>query len=423
MPPKGNRVMYRINGLDFAFTARHPFINSTSHQPYYMAISPLDALRMIPTLGNDGIGQISIGSQLLGFNQDKMATIPVDVTDVEEVTDVSGNNVYDLVLEPDDSGSFEYIVGSHESLFVVASELPVYKDAPYFQLLAVSVIFHIISMAAPTLEEMYVKFDADTFKMKMINVLNELPQLMLASTAETGHHRKNILSIKNKSDFIKCLSKAINAFTIDGSYNTAAGITFEHSMAILFHHLSSTINMGYRYVPLVVNNESSIILAVALLDVQVAGSCSPDVLCNMSIVVNAGGVAVDLKLDDQMVKPGKYGTEINKVLYIPIESQLGDGDVLVSFEFKHGQEIKFKALTSVIHFPFSGLKHSKIILISSSNKAVGQCHIDMRCLNKEEMEKEKKEKLMCSEVQSLKIANDLCQRGTTEFNNLLDSIN
>jgi hypothetical protein len=54
-----------------------------------------------------------------------------------------------------------------------------------------------------------------------------------------------------------------------------------------------------------------------------------------------------------MVKPGNYGTEIHKVLYIPIESQ-GDGDVLVSFEFKDGQEVKFKALTSVIHFPFSG---------------------------------------------------------------------
>jgi hypothetical protein len=47
----------------------------------------------------------------------------------------------------------------------------------------------------------------------------------------------------------------------------------------------------------------------------------------------------------------------------------------------------------------------------------------MRCLSKEEMEKEKKEISKCSEAQSLKIANDLCQRGATEFNKLLKSIN
>jgi hypothetical protein len=408
MPPKGNRVMYHINGLDFSFTNRHPFINPTPHQPRYMAVSPIEALKLLPTLSSEGIGQISKGSKLLGYDPKKMMTLPVTVNSVAAVDDIPGENVYDLVLELNGSGQFEYIVGTQEALFAVSSELPTFANATYSELLAASVLLHFVSELLPKINKLYSKDDSEAFRRKIIKAINHV--LMIGSCHGGSTSKGNVLTIKNKSDFIQNFQDGMKAFTTDASYNPAAGIFFDHLMAILFRHLSFTIDMGCCYVPSSIDNSSSV-LAISLVDILVNGDFSHDTLQKMSIIVKADDVTVTHKLSGK-VAAGEYRAKINEVLYLPIKSSDGN----VSIEFK--SNMKFQAFTYPIKVPFSGITCKDISLITGGD-AVGKCHIGMRCLTDKEMEKEKNERHQCSDDESLKIANGLCHIGVEEFNKLL----
>jgi hypothetical protein len=382
-----------------------------------MAVSPMEALQLLPTLGAEGIDQILEGStELLGYNPNKMATFPVTVNSLSITDDIPGNNVYDLILELDGSGQFEYIVGTQEFLFVVSSESPTFTNATYSELLAASVIFHMISEMLPVINQLYSKLaNSEVYTKIIIDAIHKLPQLMLGHS-HPGTSKRNVLAIKNKSDFVQNFKNIINAFTTGRSYNAAAGILFDHLMAILFRHLSSTIDMGCRYIPLSVDDSSSV-LAVTLVDIQVTGYCFHDILQNMSIIVKAGGVTVTHKLSDNKVAAGEYRVRIKKVLYFPMESSRD-----ISIEFK--SDMKFEVFSRPVNIPFSGLMCRKIPLMTLSpegdDMAAGECHIDMRCLTNEEMEKEKKERHQCSDDELLKVANNLCHIGVDEFKKLLN---
>jgi hypothetical protein len=314
MPPKGNRIMYKVNGLDFSFTIRHPFVNyNSNNQPRYMAVSPLDTLRTAPTMGYDGVGRLSSGSKILGFDPNKKMAQPVVVDSVDVAHDVPGNEVYDLILEPDASGRFEYIVGSHDALFVVASELPSFHNATMSELLAAAIIIEGISMASPILNNLYTKLGQDKYKSLIMEKCESIP----SSVYSKGELKKgDVLKIKTKSDLVQYLMEGIKSFNVDGSYNVPAGIAFDCLMGSLFPQVASSIDFGYRIIP----KHDGVtpgpdVLSLSLNSVSIGGNISGDVMSTLSVVIKTCGKSVSDKLGNGKVA-GKFRGRLNQMFYI-----------------------------------------------------------------------------------------------------------
>ena len=387
-PPKGNRKMYSINNLDFGFTHAHPFLDGSNgpEQPHFLAISPLNILHTIPMLSYEGIAQLRVGSKVLGFSTSNN-TFAVEVTKVEDI-DFADSYVYDLVLEPNSSGQFEYIIGVYDTLFVVASELPTFHNASAAELAAGAIIMNMVSLASNLQSTLYNKVGHDSFQSKLVSELRKLSSYLFyvpidkysVSSSETR------LSVKNQTDFLDNLLTHIKVFNIDGTYNVSAGISFEYLMAKMMHQIASNLALGYRIIP-TDDRSSANVVAISLFNIHlIASPLVVGVISDILVSIEENGATMEhfiIKQNDAC----RFGTQINKVLYIPFLTPTKAVDVKFKLT-SNDNKMTLQASTYFSEIPFQGQLHYHLPIFAHNDEEIGMLNADMRCLTRLEREKE-----------------------------------
>lgn len=150
-PLRAGRPLHALNGMDFGFTATHPFANGNAGAAF-LCVDPVEARRLIPTFGHVGVGVLAEGTRVLQpVGADGAAAEPVRVVSVApyDAPDADDPHVYDLVLHPDEEGIPLYWVGDGSRFVLTAPELPVLTAAPH----AAGVLMAAMERGMPALTE------------------------------------------------------------------------------------------------------------------------------------------------------------------------------------------------------------------------------------------------------------------------------
>ncbi|HEY9292120.1 MAG TPA: hypothetical protein VIP98_12635, partial [Microlunatus sp.] len=134
-PLRGGRGLVRLSGGGPVFTATHPFVNAastaTTVPPELLAVDPVTLAWAVPTLGENGIGHLVPGAQVLARapGAEQQPTV-VTVDGIEEVAP-SEDDTYlrDLRIVDPSGAPQRFWVGSDQRFYLVAPEFPILDQA------------------------------------------------------------------------------------------------------------------------------------------------------------------------------------------------------------------------------------------------------------------------------------------------------
>lgn len=155
-------------------------------------------------------------------------------------------SLYDLILEPDCTGLFEYFVGDEEMQFLVASEIPSFAAATVTEKVACAIILDMIKASLKPLESMHSSMSSHLFKNKIHIMANQISAGLLCNAAQYSVPAERF---KHPSmNFAEYLKEAAVMFVYqNGKYNGAAGEAFAHLSACkLFYQIASILDLGFR---------------------------------------------------------------------------------------------------------------------------------------------------------------------------------
>ena len=387
-PMRNERPLYGINGQpDFLYTATHPFINfqeSSSMEPHFLAVSPLELTHAIPIFSYDGIKKLERGSCLVGFTDGSPHKIPI--LSIEEFP--AGPNeelLYDLILEPDYTGQFEYIVGGKDSLFVVASELSTFKNATRTELVAGAVILHAISSASDSLFALHKSTNMYLFREKLTKVAHQLSAYLLPQTSRQTGSTSGVLSkLSEPAHFIQYVKSKINAFVLSsGTYNPATGEAYACISARVTHQLACTLQLGYRIIR---ENTDVDCMAVSLGDVHITGPLPPGVIPDPVIVMQVDEFPqVKHKVEGNSVP---FGVRIHHIFYIPLQDLRKEYTLKLHIENAMSQEKVLECCTQVV-LPLNHSYRNYRLPLFFSQEEKGFLHMDIHLLSTANAEAEK----------------------------------
>lgn len=127
-PLRGDRALFRIDGIGPTFARTHPFVNgapASEARPALLCLAPQQLRWAVPTLNQDGIGLLQAGSDVLTWPMDgSNRAIPHRVGSVVEAPGPPGPFLYNVTLSTLSGGPHEMIVGTDGRFFVAAEEFP-----------------------------------------------------------------------------------------------------------------------------------------------------------------------------------------------------------------------------------------------------------------------------------------------------------
>ena len=135
-PLRAERKLYSITGGGPVFVATHPFLNGAPSNPAdappaVLALEPRSLAWGVPTLSEDGIGTLEVGSTLWS-RVPGVGKPPVIVTvaGIEEVTGSSDDtSLYDLRLLTSSGTRQEFWAGQGDTFYLVSPEYPLLDQA------------------------------------------------------------------------------------------------------------------------------------------------------------------------------------------------------------------------------------------------------------------------------------------------------
>lgn len=387
-PKRNGRTLYSINHTDAWFTATHPFINAdcnSSNQPYYLAQSPLQLAHAIPTLSTKGVGHLRVGSCLMHPKG------KVEVYSIEAQEAIGEEELlYDLILEPDCTGEFEYFVGGKDMQFGVASELPSFSMATITEKVTCAILMDAIHASLKPLESMHNSMGSYLFGRKLNSIVNQISSGLLSYAK---HHSTSMLSAQKfkhvDSNFAEYLKEAAAMFvSLDGKYNYAAGEAFAHfSASRLFYQFSSMLDLGFRILSLVPNKDCRWI-AISLLSIHTTTAITdlhlePDI----TITVNQFP-PINHSLRGNLAP---FLWRVNEIFYIYCGNESKDGEYAVNIYIQSAAQ-KSEALHSFTHIVLPlhhGYRHY-CIPVFYEKEELGFILMDVRMLSDTEVEEEKR---------------------------------
>jgi hypothetical protein len=387
-PYANGRKLYGVNKTSgFHFTITHPFINGqrkSDNNPLILAVSPLNLIRNIPMIGYEGVGKLAKGAYLLSFESGTCQ--PRLVESVDEIpSDESDQLLYDLILEPDMSGHFQYIVGAKDNLFVVASELPTYKNAKPAELMACSAILNAIDAASAPLNTLLASCSQQLYLQKIDSIA-----CMLSSCLLSYEHRSGGASIVSQlnstdlSEFLRLLVSKFEMFTLsDGEYCLATGEAFAYLSARLGHQLASAILLGYRIIQ---SRSDPDVLALSLLDMQTTAPVALNSLSNPTITVQLD----DLPPEQYAVAENgvHFGVRIFKISYFQVcdVRKQREHRLKVVIQMNNGEVLQ---ASTYINLPLQLYRHYRLPIFSDQDEK-GILSLDVYYLSTTDMNEEKK---------------------------------
>ena len=245
MPKIGTRYVYKINELPFYFTDAHPFL-SYSGRSRYLAVAPLKLLNNVPLLGQDGVGQIQVGTGLLAHGESK-----ITVTSLEKITPKESDEyVYDLIIDPSSNGKFEYFAGSEGNLFAIASELSTISNLTTAEKFALEVILKVIQANSEKLETLYTSIsDYEEFLLRIKDMARQIKGYFLYAALNIDPTQSNGSQIVDAALAEMLTNGTEMCQNQSGEYSQACGAAYDYFMQILFYPIASSIELGYRVVP------------------------------------------------------------------------------------------------------------------------------------------------------------------------------
>lgn len=159
----------------------------------------------VPRIGYEGIKKLESGTRLFSF--DSGVSQPLLVESVEKYPcGPSEETLYDLILESDSLGHFQYIVGTEKSLFVVASEIPTLKKSTTAELLAALALLDITYAASQSSltdsTRISSKVSEQLFCAKMDHIAHQLSRNLLLNASSLTYIQNLQNSFQEK---LKCL--------------------------------------------------------------------------------------------------------------------------------------------------------------------------------------------------------------------------
>ena len=269
-PLRLGRTLYSINGCSFKFTETHPFINpkylestTVTTQPYVLAINPHRLAIKIPTMAWCGCDALKVGSILHGPGY----TTKVERLDEYTSTEEEESTVmYDLILEPDDTGRFEYFVGGNNK-FLVASEIPQLSSPTPFTLSATNAILLAVNKSHAKIKNKFehcgsMKFREEIYRFVTLFTFHSRPKWNVPNAPESKASSKDFTLLKFPStmqDLMKIFLEGEN------EYDFVAGELFEVLLEKHGEELHQLIRLGYRVFP---DDYKCGILAFSLFDLK-----------------------------------------------------------------------------------------------------------------------------------------------------------
>ena len=396
-PLRLGRTLYSINGCSFKFTETHPFINpkylkttTVTTEPYVLAINPHRLAIKTPPMAWCGCDTLKVGSILHGPGY----TTEVEKLDEYKSTEEEESTVmYDLILEPDDTGRFEYFVGG-ATKFLVASEIPQLSSPTPFTLSATNAILLAVNKSHTKMKGMFGRYGPMKFREKMYRFVSlftfhSRPKWNVSDTPEGYIPCEGFTPIKFPfaiQDLMKIFSEGEN------EYDFVAGELFEVLLEKHGEELHQLIRLGYRVFS---DGYKCRFCALSLFDFKYSHLPKSFKL--------AGGfeekltVYVTVEKHSSLIQPiEEYASTVHthhfdSIIYVAITNHTDMREMEVKFEFFGQNKIKlFTAVQYIQLKPESPYcRYETTAWRHKHTEVVGTFSFDMRMISEEACEYEK----------------------------------
>lgn len=245
-PLRGERKLYRLNNGGPVFTATHPFINGAPPNPVIpspvvLALDPLHLAWSVPTLSEDGIGTLAVGSTVLARNPgDGVPVRNATVTDVVEVAPSSDDTyLYDLRLVTHSGDRQEFWAGQDDIFYLASPEYPIIEQAGAAALAIVAMMEGLLTSGGPEgqgwplwIVEIMNQYGAGIFQHALMQSLATTPSFGAPEPPGPLYER------------IERLYRGLDSATIE----TAAAVAslFDGLLAVAGQWLASLVDLGWR---------------------------------------------------------------------------------------------------------------------------------------------------------------------------------
>ncbi len=393
-PFRRGRTLYSFNGLSFCFTATHPFINSerSEKHPQLLSVNPKELKLWIPTLSKGGIAKIENGVKVIQVQASKFLqteAITIETLNQHKVDNSKDELLYDLILQPDSSGTFEYIAGSDGNLFLVASEIPLISQHPYLTY----TVLEMLSLALPNFMKKFESIDTDEFYKEVEQlrrfVVTELLHRSL-SQRETTDFETSLEPLKSSEDDVTNMMQLF--LTPEQEYDWIAGDIYEMLVAALGEEIETAIELGWRSLGKIEGDN----IAVSIADLHLDSSHPIDLKSRLRLVIK---FVVGDEQQELMTVSDQYGREntrfvryFDRVLYLDTKWIETEMPKKLLFEFFVDEELKPR-LMAIAYLPHRFQPHYRRFAprVQTEDKQMyGHLFFDIRLLSGEELEREQK---------------------------------
>jgi hypothetical protein len=394
-PDRSGRALYSFNNLSFRFTGSHPFLHgaqaglSGAEQPRLLCVEPGQLRRWVPFLGKDGTGHLAPGAALLQANPAAPAeTTPAVVhTVAQHPPDGEDALLYDVILQPDPSGTFEYIAGDENNLFVVASEIPPLLRSPY----ATRAVIGLLDAALPALQQQFAALDRPAFTQLLDRLSRHISGSLMHQTLLHLPSIQAGLAPDPQPGIDELVSGVMDAFkTEEQGYNWMAGQAYEMLASRLAEEAEAAVELGWRVMPRVEGER----LALSLADLHLEpghGIVSGE---QLRLVVR---LAVDGKPEEErmVVDAGAAGStpfarRFDRVIYFDTMKARARAGKQLDFSL-YSERSDVPLLTGSAHLPHRlhlPYRRFSARLFPAGGAASGHLFFDIRLLSVKEIEQE-----------------------------------
>ena len=399
-PLRLNRSLYSINGHSFKFTETHPFVNpdhckKNKIEPYALAVNPHRLATAIPFMAWVGYRDLRVGSYLCGPNRSH-----VEVSKLEEFPCTTENEklltMFDLILQPDDTGYFEYYVGQEGNWFLIASEIPpLFVANPTFPSTTNAILIA-------------VKIAHEKGKGDLKNADKRSSRLKIFTIFTNTHDSRHQWAIPKVStlDQANTATSTLqwqDLFLEENEYNFVAGQLCE---AIIEEHgeeLHHSICLGYRRF---VNCPQAEVTALSLFDFNYNHLARP-------IERGVGlqdKLTVHITIDSYnvFIHPIEESTNIfhshsfNHIVYLDMANLCTDlCEFEIKFDFYAGEKKLFYTIQHIQNRPLQPYHYLKpIVQKCHSKEEIGTFSFDMRVMTKADAQGEQEESKLWTKEKS-----------------------
>ena len=396
-PLRLGRTLYSINGCSFKFTETHPFINpkyletpTVTTEPYALAINPHRLAIKIPPMAWCGCDPLKVGSILHGPGY----TTKVERLDEYKSTEEEESTVmYDIILEPDDTGRFEYFVGG-DTKFLVASEIPQLSSPTPFTLSATNAILLAVNESHAKIKETFghygpLKFREVIYRFVNLFTFHSRPKWEVPNAPESNAYGEDFTLLK----FPSAVQELMKIF-LDGEneYDFVAGELFEVLLEKHGEELHQLIRLGYRVFP---DDYKCGILALSLFDFKYSHLARYSECANR--LDEKLTIHVTVENHSSIIQPiEEYASTVHthhfdSIIYVDMTNYSDMREIEVKFEF-FGQQntklftavqyIQLKPQSPYCRFETTAWRHKH-------TEVMGTFSFDMRMISEEVCEYEK----------------------------------